>query len=71
VGLLIVARGDGVGGKEGIYAMVKHCHGTVTLDGLSLQVRISEHGVTVPSTKHPNSVVVDADAHERHDAAGA
>jgi hypothetical protein len=49
--------------------MVEHCHCELTHEGLCLKVQISEHGVTVPPTKHSNGVVVDAAAHECHGAA--
>jgi hypothetical protein len=69
--LLIVDEGGGVDGKEGICTMAQHCHSKLAHDGISLQVQILEHGVAVPSTNHPNGVVIDATAHERHGSARA
>jgi hypothetical protein len=58
-GVLIVARGDGVNGKEGICTIVEHCHGDLEHQGFCLEVQISQHDVSVSSSQHANGVLVN------------
>jgi hypothetical protein len=70
VGLLIVARRDGVCRQKGVSTMVEHRHSKLAHERFCLEMQIPQHGVAMPSTHHTDSVVVDFFTHERHGAAG-
>jgi hypothetical protein len=51
--------------------MIENRHRKLAHQRFGLQMKVSKHGIAVPSTQHAYSAVVDAATHECHGAAGA